>query len=200
MSNESFIALVSWVIAHGYFLFFLSAIIEGPLVTAAAGVAAALGYFSLPAIIMIAVAGDLIADVVAYSIGYFGGRPLAERYGHSVGLTAERIQKWERVIHAHLGKMIVFFKLSPIIPVPGLMLIGSLRADPRRFIKVSLLVSFPKAIFFALFGFFSGKAYQYLSGTIISVRNASFVIGFLVIVIYLIYRKVSGRLAREMEE
>ena len=197
MQGLSFAALVPWVIAHGYFLFFLAALLEGPLVNAAAGVAAALGYFSLPLILLIALAGDLIADMIAYAVGYFGGRPLAERYGHFVGLTEERLKRFESVIHRHTGKALLFFKLSPVIPIPGLMLVGALRVDVRRFIKMSLLISLPQVLFFTLFGFFSGKAYQYVSGTILGVRDALFSVGFLIVVVYLVSRKISHRIAKD---
>jgi len=60
----TFTDLVSWIIAHGYFIFFFTALVEGPLVTTAAGVAAALGYYNIIIIVLIAIAGgDTIREV-----------------------------------------------------------------------------------------------------------------------------------------
>ncbi len=153
MQDITFVALVSWVIAHGYLLFLIAAILEGPLVTAAAGVAAALGMLSLPLVVLLSVAGDLIADVLYYSIGYWGGRPFIVRYGNYFKLTPERIKRFESLIHRHLGKTLVFFKLSPVIPVPGILMVGTSRAPLKRFRKISLAITLPKSLLFALLGF-----------------------------------------------
>ncbi len=193
MSNITFIALVSWVIAHGYFLFFVAAFLEGPLVTAAAGVAASLGYFSLTVIILLSIAADLVADLFFYTLGYFGGRPILEKYGSFVGLTKERLEKMEKILNRHMGKAVVFFKLSPLIPVPGIVLVGTSRASLKRFVTVALSVTIPKTLFFALLGFYTGKAYNYLSGTIVSARNATFILGFIFVAAYYTYKKLSHK-------
>ncbi len=200
MTEPTFITLVSWVIAHGYTLFFVASILEGPLVTAAAGVAASLGYFSLPIIILISIAGDLVADTLYYAIGYWGGRKFVERFGIYVGLTIERIKKFESLLHRHLGKTMVFFKLSPVIPVPGILLIGSSRAPLRKFVKTSLIITVPKSILFAFIGFYSGKAYAYLSGTIVKAQYAVFISVLLIFAVYFLYKWGSEYIVEKIKE
>ena len=200
MTEPTFITLVSWIIAHGYALFFVASILEGPLVTAAAGVAASLGYFSLPIIILISIAGDLVADTLYYAIGYWGGRKFAERFGIYVGLTVERIKKLESLLHRHLGKTMVFFKLSPVIPVPGILLIGSARVPLRKFVKTSLIITVPKSILFAFIGFYSGKAYAYLSGTIVKAQYAVFISVLLIFALYFLYKWGSEYIVEKIKE
>ncbi|MCL4400174.1 VTT domain-containing protein [Patescibacteria group bacterium] len=195
MSNASFIALVSWVITHGYPLFFVAAFLEGPLVTSAAGVASSLGYFNIIFIILLSIAADLVADLFFFILGYFGGRPVVEKYGYLIGLTKDRLEKLDEILMRHMGKAVVFFKLSPLIPVPGIILVGTSRPSLKRFVTVALSVTIPKSIFFALLGFYTGKAYNYLSGTIISARNATFILGLLFIAVYYLYKKISKRIA-----
>lgn len=196
--NPSFTELVQWVIAHGYSLFFIAVFLEGPLVTAAAGVAAALGYYSLAIIIVLSVLGDLTADLVYYTIGYWGRKTLITRYGSYVGLTKERMNSLERLLHRHAGKAFIIIKLSPIIPVPGLIMIGSARVNLKKFIRISLLIALPKSLLFGLMGFFAGKAYERLGGI---VSNSMSLITFIVVVIFLayfIYQKISARIAQEI--
>ena len=198
LANPSFVELVQWVISHGYFLFFIVAFFEGPLITAAAGVAAALGYYSFPLIIIISVLGDLTADLVYYTIGYWGRRTLIIRYGSYVGLTKERMKSLERLLHRHAGKALVIIKLSPVIPVPGLIMVGSARVPIRKFIRASLLITLPKSLLFGSMGFFAGKTYERLGGII---SNSMSLITFIVVVIfvtYFIYKKISARIAQEM--
>lgn len=197
--DATFVALVNWVIAHGYLLYFLTALIEGPIVTSAAGVAAGLGYFSLPIVILISIFGDLIPDSLLYFIGYFGGRPLAEKYGRKFGLKEEHFKRLDVFLHRHVGKSLLFVKLTPIVPIPGVILIGSSKVKWRRFITALVLITIPKALFFSLLGFFSGRAYEYLSGTIVTARNATFFLGIAVVAIYFAYRALAKHFAQKVK-
>ena len=199
MTNATFIILVHWVIGHGYFLFFVAAVLEGPLVTAAAGVAAALGYYSLEIIILLSVLGELVADIVYHTIGYWGRRTLITRYGFHVGLTKERIRSLERLIHRHVGKALVVIKLSPIIPVPGLIMIGSLRVPIKKFIRISLLITLPKSLLFAFLGFYAGRTYERLSGTISSAQNLLALMVLVIVITYFAYQKLTARIAEEIK-
>lgn len=199
IANTSFVSLVHWVIAHGYFLFFIAAFLEGPLVTAAAGVAAALGYYSFVVIVILSVLGDLTADLVYYTIGYWSRKTLITRYGNYVGLTQERMKGLERLLHRHAGKALVVIKLSPIIPVPGLIMIGSARVPLKKFVTASLLITLPKSLLFGLMGFYAGKAYERLSGVI---SNTSGLLAFITIVIFVAYagyKKIMARIAQEIK-
>ena len=184
--------LVPWVIAHGYFLFYLISVIEGTFVTVAAGVAAAFGYFSIYIIILIAIAGDLTGDLIYYFIGYKSRSLILERHGHRFGITKTLMGKIERTANKHFMKTILVVKLSPFIPIPGLIAIGASRVPIRKYIWMSLIITTPKAIFFALLGFYSMKTYIYLTPII---KDSSYIIGGLVaisLIIYLIYNKITS--------
>ena len=199
MLVPTFTDLVPWIIAHGYFIFFFTALIEGPLVTTAAGVAAALGYYNIVIIVLIAIAGDLTADVIYYFIGYHSRILVIERYGHHFGITRERIEKIEKMVHKNFKKTMLIVKVSPIIPIPGLIAIGASRVSLKKFVEMSLLITAPKSLLFALLGFYSGKAYAHLGNNI---TNGSYIIGGLILVIfvvYLIYQKITSRITREVD-
>jgi membrane protein DedA with SNARE-associated domain len=190
-------ALVPWVIAHGYFIFYVAAVIEGTLVTTAAGIASGFGYFNIVIIILIAIAGDLTADVVYYFIGYHSRSLILERYGHHFGVTKERLEKISGMVHKNFGKTMFIIKISPFIPIPGLIAIGASRVSLRKFIEMSLLITAPKAIFFALLGFYSGKTYIYLTDTI---NNGYYAAGGLILVIFIIYftyQKITSRVTKD---
>ena len=198
MANSTFVTLVHWVIGHGYFLFFIATFLEGPLVTAAAGVAAALGYYSIVIIIILSVLGDLAADTVYYTIGYWSRKTLITRYGSYVGLTAERVKTLERLLHRHAGKAMIVIKLSPVIPVPGLIMIGSARVPLKKFIRSSLLITLPKSLLFAFIGFFAGRTYERLSGTIASAQDLLTLLAVVIFVTYVAYKKLTTRIAGEI--
>ena len=193
-------AIVNWVIAHGLILFFVLAFLEGPLVTAAAGAASALGYYSIYLIIIISILGDLSADAVCYLIGYFSGRRLIFRYGHWIGLTHERVEKIEKLLHRHAAKAIVIVKLSPVIPVPGLIFIGSSRVPLRKFIVTSLIITFPKSLLFALLGYYSGKTYEKITGTIANSQLMLLGIVVVVLIFYFLYQRMMTRFSQNIDK
>jgi membrane protein DedA with SNARE-associated domain len=195
MPDFTLATLVPWVIAHGYFIFYFFTIIEGPFVTVAAGIASALGYYNLAIIVFIAIAGDLTADIVYYFIGYYSRNLIIERHGHRFGLTKERVEKISKMVHTHFLKTMLIVKISPFA-VPGLIAIGASHITLWRFIKISLLITGPKSLLFALLGFYSGKAYTYLES---SIKNTSYAIGCMILIIligYFIYQKVTSNLTK----
>ena len=197
MPELTLAALVPWVIAHGYFIFFIATVVEGTLVTTAAGVAAGFGYYNIFIIILIAIAGDLTADTVYYFIGYHSRSLILERYGHYLGITKERMEKVGAMVHRNFGKTMFVVKLSPFIPIPGLIAIGASRVPLRKFVGMSLLITAPKAAFFAFLGFYSGKTYVYLTSTI---TNGYYIGGgliMLIVIIYFIYQKITARISKK---
>ncbi len=197
MPELTLAALVPWVITNGYFIFFIATVVEGTLVTTAAGVAAGFGYYNIFIIILIAIAGDLVADTVYYFIGYHTRSLLLEKYGHHLGITKERLEKVGGMVHNHFRKTMLVVKLSPLIPIPGLIAIGASRVPLRKFVGISLLITAPKAIFFALLGFYSGRTYVYLTNTI---TNGSYFAGGLILfilIIYLVYQKITALISKK---
>ncbi len=199
MGATTFSTLVTWVISHGYPLFFVAAFFEGPVVTIAAGIAAALGYYNIYLIILISVLGDVSADVVYYGIGYWGRKALINKYGSYIGLTKERVEKIESFLKRHIAKTMIVVKLSPIIPVPGLLVIGSTRIPLKKYAIISILITFPKSILFALVGFFSGKAYEHLSGFVANSQLIFLGIVILGGLVYFGYKKMAEYFTRKLE-
>ncbi len=200
MAAAPFTHLVYWVIAHGYFIFFLAALIEGPLVTAAAGIAAGMGYFNIAFIILIGIGGDIGADIIYYAIGYTSRNTVQMRWSRYIGLSEKRVEKIEKLLHEHTAKTVLLVKLSPIVCIPGLIIIGRSRVPLRKFFTPALALSVPKTAFFALVGFFSGKAYE---SAVKVVSNSQYVMLGLVIaviLVYIVYEKFARRATREIVE
>lgn len=192
--------VVQWVLAHGYWVIFLGMLIEGPVVTAAAAFAAALGFFNLAAIFGLSLAGDLVADVAYYAIGYLGRITLVERFGHYFGLTHDRIMRMENLMRIHPIKTLLALKLTPVLPTPGLMLVGATKMDLKKFTVISLLITLPKSLVFMIIGYFFGQQYDKLSKY---VNNGSYIVVgviILIIIINYLWIKFSARVGRSLEK
>lgn len=200
LHSVTFSALAHWILIQGYWIIFVAMLIEGPIVTAAAAFAVSLGYFNLWAIFGISLAGDLVADVVYYLIGYWGRITLVERFGHYFGLTKDRIGRMENLIHDHAIKTLVALKLTPVLPTPGLMIVGAVKMNLKKFTIISLLITIPKSVVFMIIGYYFGQEYNKYSAY--ANNSGYFILAVIVIVIVANYLwvKFSARVGRALEK
>lgn len=198
-SAATFSGALAWVKSVGYFVMFLAMVIEGPVITSAAAFAAALGYFNIFIVLLLSIAGDLVGDYIYYGIGYFGRVNFVEKYGHHVGLTEKRMKKMERLIKTHPKKTLTAIKLAPLLPAPGLMMIGASKMPMRRYTWLTFLVALPKSLLFLALGYYFGAAYDRFS-TVFQNGEYILLIGIVaIVVIFYGYKKVSAVISTRLE-
>src|SRR5437868_9392115 len=98
LTHLDFGALTHWVVSNGYVLLFIGMLVEGPVVTAAAAFAAALGFLDIWLVLLFSIIGNLFPDVIYYLIGYWGRERFVDKYGHYFQLTKDRVAKLEKMI------------------------------------------------------------------------------------------------------
>ncbi|HEU5114278.1 MAG TPA: VTT domain-containing protein [Candidatus Paceibacterota bacterium] len=148
------------VISHlSYFVLFAIMVVEGPVVTSAAAFAARFGFFSLTAVFLLSVAGDLVGDFIYYGIGYFSRKKLIDNHGHRFGLDKDKIDRFDAAFKKHRLKSLIIAKLAPAIPGPVLIAAGALRMDLWTLIWVSVALAVPKYALFMLLGYSFGDLY-----------------------------------------
>ncbi len=198
--SPTFAAVTHWVVSQGYWIILIAMLIEGPIVTAAAAFGVAMGYFNFGAIFILSLLGDVLADVAYYALGYWGRMALVEKFGHKVGLSKERLMRMEKLLHEHAWRTLLALKLTPILPTPGLMLVGATKMPLRKFTTISLLITLPKSLLFMLIGYYFGKAYDQIARYI---SNGTYVILAIIAAVILIdrlFRKYSARLGQKLEQ
>lgn len=198
--NQTFPVILTWATQHGYPIIFLLMVVEGQILTAAMAFANTFGYFSLPAIFLLAFFGDIVGDLMWYAIGYYGSAPLIRRFGHLFKVKPEQMEKLRHFFEKHPGKSLVVIKFSPILPAPGLIMAGSSRMSFRKFITVISVIIVPKTLLFMALGYFFGNIF----GTLYKyVKNGLYIVVILVLVVWLavyLYRKWSGKFSEKLEE
>jgi len=187
----------SWVIAHGYILVFLVMCFEGPIITAAAGFAAALGFFDPWIILILSILGDIIPDAIYYFMGYKGRLTSVEKKMSSVGFTKDRADRLENLLRKHFKKTLVGMKFTPVIAPFGYMIIGYMRLSFWRFIYVCSAVTIPKSIVFLLIGYYFGQLYninEYIHNIIILIPSVI----ALIFVLYFAYKAVTNAIRKKV--
>ncbi len=196
----SFSAALQWVITGGYFLTFAGMFMFGPIIISAASFAAALGYFDIWVIFAIAVFGELAIDLILYAIGYFSRITVIEKYGHYFGLSKEKMENLEKLVHDHPAKTLTAIKLAPILPVPGLMIVGSMHMSVKKFTLINFVIALIRAAIFMTIGYYFGQVYDSFSRYI---KNTEYILLAAIIaalVIFYAYKKITEKISNKLEK
>jgi membrane protein DedA with SNARE-associated domain len=108
-------------------------------------------------VILAGSAGDIVGALIAYAIGYFGGRPFLERFGRIFFVRHAELQKADRWF-ARFGNRAVFVcKLLPGIRSIGALPAGITRMHLGHFIGYTAAGSLIWCTAFASLGFTLGR-------------------------------------------
>jgi membrane protein DedA with SNARE-associated domain len=80
-----------------------------------AGYLAFTGRFELYGVVMAAAVGCCLGSLFAYAIGYYGGRPLALRYGRWVLLVPGDLERAEGWVGQRGGKAVFVCRMLPVV-------------------------------------------------------------------------------------
>jgi membrane protein DedA with SNARE-associated domain len=80
--------------------------VPGEVMLIAAAIFAGAGQMNIAVVFSVAVLAAVIGDNIGFTVGHFGGRPLAERYGRYVFLTPQRLDRAEAFFNQHGGKVV----------------------------------------------------------------------------------------------
>ena len=116
-------------------------------------------------LLWVATAGAIgcnLGSLVAYEIGFFGGRPLVERFGHWILMTRRELDTADRFF-ARWGYLAVFIaRLLPVIRTFIAFPAGVARMDFLRFNVFTFLGSLPWCLALAYAGVKLGERWETL--------------------------------------
>ncbi len=72
-------------------------------------------HFSLALVIVIAVAGEVVGSFAGYAIGYYGGRPVVDRYGKYLLLTHRDLDRAEEFLDGRGEWAVLFGRFIPLL-------------------------------------------------------------------------------------
>jgi membrane protein DedA with SNARE-associated domain len=98
------------------------------------------------------------------------------------------------------GKTIAVIKLTPFLPIPGLILAGASNIKLRKFVTYSVIVTVIYALFMVLLGFYSGVAFLTIAKY---VKYMEYLIGgtvLLITLVFFLFRFVSKKVSNRIEK
>jgi membrane protein DedA with SNARE-associated domain len=161
--------------AYAYLVLVALAIVEGPFLSIACGVAAALGYLNPFIAYGILIFGDVVPDVMYYWIGRYGATlPWVRRAASKTRLIREHFLPLERLWKTRLLTTMTLAKLSYGIAPPLIVTAGLSGVPFGPFVRDSIIVSSIYLGLLALVGYGFARAYGYVD---LATGAAPYIIG-----------------------
>ena len=194
--------ILNWIMdsirAYGPWSVFVGVIIESvivpipsPLIIMGAGfvlIDPALSFFQAlaPIILQIVLPGSIASTLgayIGYGIGYFGGKPMVDRWQRFLGFSWEDVEAMERRFQSgQVNTSIFLLRALPIFPLSVISAAaGLLRLPLRQFTLWTFYGTIPRCLFLGYLGWGLGETYQGIAQGID--RAEGIVSGLLILVI-----------------
>ncbi|HWP23062.1 MAG TPA: VTT domain-containing protein [Candidatus Binatia bacterium] len=125
----------------------------------------------VPVLLLIVLPGSVASTLgayVGYGIGYFGGKPLLERWKGFLGFGWQEVEAMERHFRARgINASIFFLRALPIFPLSVISAgAGLLRLPVRQFTLWTFYGSLLRCFFLGYLGWWTGDAYHQIASGI----------------------------------
>jgi membrane protein DedA with SNARE-associated domain len=118
------------------------------------------GRFNLWLAALAGAVGCNLGSVVAYEIGYYGGRPLVERFGRIIWLSQHELDMADRLFQRHGAITILISRMLPVIRTFIALPAGVARMPRAKFHIYTFVGSFPWCLGLAYVGLLLGEQWD----------------------------------------
>lgn len=131
--------------------------VPGETIVILAAVDAGRGRLNIALVLALAFCGALLGDNIGFAIGHFGGRRLAERWGHYVFLTPDRLVKATHFFDRHGGKVIIIARFVEGLRQANGIIAGTSGMHWKRFLIFNAIGAALWVTVWATIGYLSGS-------------------------------------------
>jgi len=121
-----------------------------------------LGEFSLWLVVIVGTIGNLIGSIIFYFIGFYGGRPLIEKYGKYILISGQDLDQAERWFKKYGGESIFFSRILPVIRTFISFPAGIAKMPFWKFSFYTFAGSLPWSFFLTYAGILTGENWSKL--------------------------------------
>lgn len=132
-------------------------LVPGETVLVASAFYAGFGQLNIFLIILIAFLAATLGDNVGFAIGNYGGRPLVEKYGKYIFLTAERLDKAESFFNRNGGRVVVIARFVDGLRQLNGIIAGISEMRWSRFLIFNIIGAGLWVTFWSMIGYFGGS-------------------------------------------
>lgn len=183
--------LFNSVVHLKYVAIFLGTFIEGPIVGLFVGLLSKIDQIDIVWGYLAHVFGDLSADMVYFSLGYFGGKKLLPKIAKWLHFDAHESEAAKTMLLRHSYKIIIFGKISHVFGFPILIGVGLARFSPLEFLFLDFIATLIKSALLVALGYFFGYLWKSAEHIlmVISIVATIFLLGFILYYVIRRYEK-----------
>jgi len=149
-----------WGIAAGMMLESACIPLPSELVLPIAGFMVAGGRINMVLANIFVALGSLAGSLMAYMVGYYGGRPFIIRYGKYFFISEHHFYKADRTFNKYGAATVFLGRLLPVIRTFISLPAGISRMNPLKFLVYSLLGMIPWNFMLIFLGYKFGQNYE----------------------------------------
>jgi len=187
--------LINLVTDHQYLVYvimWVTALVEGPILSMIAGILLRLDYFPLIPLFLTLMLGDLAGDVLWYGIGRHYGHRFTRRFGKYFSITEGSVNKVEKLFHKHHYYILFASKVTNGLgfALVTLMVAGMVKIPFWKYFIVNAVGQFFWTGILLGIGYFFGHIYTQIDGVLGKLSIAALlIIAFLALLGYKKYLK-----------
>lgn len=193
LNPEIIASLQTW----GYLLMFGVMVIEWPIITFIAAFLASLWFFDITLVFLLGWTGDIVWDLLFYSIGRFGWHIFEKKTTIDTPKEHFLIEKLNTLINKNLALAILVIKFTPYAAPIGLSYMGKMRLDIKKYLVYSCILCAPIPIISALIWYHIGMINRVISSysgmTLVSYLLGGIAIIAVAIISLLVLKQISAR-------
>src|SRR2546423_12925923 len=142
------------------------------------------GKLHLPTIMLMGTVAATLGDNLGYLIGFYGGRPLLQRYQRLLRISPQRLGQGEQLFQRHGPPAIFFARFLFGMRIFAGPLAGVLRMPWRRFLLFNFLGAATWVATVALLGYYFGSQWEKLLGIMKGADIALLVVALVVVALW----------------
>jgi membrane-associated protein len=197
--GKDFAGVLQFLQTSGYGIMFILMLIEGPVITYVASFAASLGIFNIFYVFILSFFGDFLGDLIFFFIGRISKETVVNKYENK-HLNNTKISRLKMFLERNPGKTIAVIKLTPFLPVPGLILAGASKIDLKKFVIYSVLINIVYSLTMVLLGFYSGVAFLSIAKIVKYAEYLILATIFVVVGVVFLVRFISKKISNKLEK
>ena len=162
VANLDVVALAAWG-SWSYLILAVLVAFEGPIATLLGAGAASLGLMHPGFVFMAAAAGNLTSDTLWYYLGYIGKIEWIKRFGRRLGVSDQKLEILEKMLHDHAPIILFVSKLTVSPMIPALIATGLIKYPWRKwfpFVFMGEMIWTGSLVIIGFFGLLAIKKVQ----------------------------------------
>ena len=152
--------------------------------------------WNVPLVTVFGTLGAVVGALVAYGIGYWGGRPIIERWGRYLGISANDLDRADEFFLKHGDAAAFFGRLVPVIRSLTSFAAGIAHMPLGRFVLFTALGSLPFTLALTVAGVALGSNWETIGGVLKQFEYAVVAVLVVIALLWIWFRILKPRRER----